>query len=474
MKIRNPRTGEADYKIHPLDAEAIEAEAKRLREGQTDWAAKTPKQRGEVLNRWADAIEANLGDIVPAVTADTGRAGISKIEVISVAGQIRRWTEQAPELIATGQPTGQATSQPGITTSTELVPYQLIGVISPWNFPMILALIDAIPALMAGCAVLVKPSEVTPRFIRPLMEIVRSIPELAAVLSLIEGDGATGAAMIGNVDYVCFTGSVATGRKVGEAAAAAFIPASLELGGKDPMIILADADAEKAAAIALRSSIVNSGQACQSIERIYIARAIADRFLENLVRQAEAVELNYPDINKGHVGPFIFAKQAEIVQNQLDDAMARGAKLLAGGAVEKLGGGLYLKPTVLKDVTPDMQIISEENFGPVIPVTVFDDIEEAIAQANDSKFGLSAAVVSGSIEEAEKIASRLNAGAVSINDGSLTSMIWEAEKSSFGYSGLGASRMGFSGLTRFFRKRVLIRQSGDAAKIAAFAEENFV
>ncbi|SIN59777.1 Acyl-CoA reductase [Parasphingorhabdus marina DSM 22363] len=473
MKIRNPRTGKPDHEIAPLDEAAVAAEAARLRVGQTGWLAKTPEQRGEILLQWADAIEAHLGAIIPALTDDTGRGGISKIEAAGVPGQIRRWANSAPALIASAQPSGEPTSVPTITTSTRLVPYSLVGVISPWNFPMTLALIDAIPALMAGSAVLIKPSEVTPRFIRPLMETVRNTPELASILSIIEGDGATGAAMIAHVDYVCFTGSVATGRKVGEAAAKAFIPASLELGGKDPMIILPDAEPEKAASVALRASIVNTGQACQSIERVYVARAIAEPFLDSLVNQADAVRLNHPDIAEGHIGPFIFEKQAQIAQHQIDQAVEQGATVRAGGEVENLDGGLYLRPTVLTGVSAEMDIIREENFGPVIPVTIYDDVEEAIGLANDSQFGLSAAVIGSDIAKAEAVASRLQAGAVSINDGSLTSMIWEAEKSSFGYSGLGASRMGESGLMRFFRKQALIRQSGEAAVIDAFAEQNF-
>ncbi|MEP2990529.1 MAG: aldehyde dehydrogenase family protein [Parasphingorhabdus sp.] len=474
MQVRNPRTGKADYEITPLDGESIGSISQNLRAAQIDWAAKTPAERGEILSRWADAIEANLATIISALTTDTGRAGISKIEVAGVPGQIRRWAEQAPHLIAQGELTDQSTSQPTITTSTQLVPYQLVGVISPWNFPMTLALIDAIPALMAGCAVLIKPSEVTPRFIKPLMETIKNVPELAALLSIVEGDGATGAAMIAHVDYVCFTGSVATGRKVGEAAAKAFIPASLELGGKDPMIVLASADPEKAAATALRASIVNTGQACQSIERVYVAKEIAGEFLDSLVTQAEAVELNHPDINKGHIGPFIFGKQAEIAQSQIDDAVKKGAEILTGGKVENLDGGRYLRPTVLTNVTSQMSVISDENFGPVIPVRAFDTIDEAVMMANASEFGLSAAVIAGSAEEAEQVGCRLNAGGVSINDGSLTSMVWEAEKSSFKNSGLGASRMGSTGLMRFFRRRVLIRQNGEAAKINDFAEQNFV
>ncbi|MEM8696212.1 MAG: aldehyde dehydrogenase family protein [Pseudomonadota bacterium] len=473
MKVRNPRTGECDYEIASLGEHAVADVASRLRGGQSDWAALTVEQRGDLLLRWAETIEARVDDIAEALTLDTGRRGISKIEVLGISGLIRRWAGSAADIIADHSPSGSPTAQPTITTTIRLVPYPLVGVISPWNFPLTLALIDAIPALMAGCVVLVKPSEVTPRFIRPLAETIAEVPELAAVLAVIEGDGTTGAAMVETVDYICFTGSVATGRKVGEAAARAFIPASLELGGKDPMIVLASAEPEKAAETALRASIVNTGQACQSIERVYVARAIAEPFIAALTEKAKAVRLNHPDIDSGDIGPFIFEKQAAIVQTQIDDAVAKGATLLAGGTVENLDGGLYLRPTVLSDVTPDMAIIAEETFGPVVPVTIFDNVEEAVALANGGIYGLSAAVIAGTVAEAERVAVRLKAGGVSINDGSLTSMVWEAEKSSFGLSGLGASRMGESGLLRFFRRQALICQEGEAAPMAAYAEENF-
>ncbi|MGP1281551.1 MAG: aldehyde dehydrogenase family protein [Parasphingopyxis sp.] len=473
MKVRNPRTGECDYEIAPLDESAVAEAAARLRAGQADWAARPAGERGDILLRWAAAIEARADGIAAALTLDTGRKGISRIEVLGVAGLIKRWAGSAAAIIAAHSPSGAPTAQPTITTTTRLVPYPLVGVISPWNFPLTLALIDAIPALMAGCAVLVKPSEVAPRFIRPLAETIAETPELAEVLAVIEGDGATGAAIIGQVDYVCFTGSVATGRKVGESAAHHFIPASLELGGKDPMIVMASADPRKSAEIALRASIVNTGQACQSIERIYVDRAIAEPFIAALVAAAEKIRLNYPDIDRGDIGPFIFGKQAAIVQAQIDDAVSHGATIRTGGATENLGGGLYLRPTVLTDVTPDMAIMREESFGPVLPVTVYDTIDEAVALANAGEFGLSAAVIAGTAGEAESVAARLRAGAVSINDGSLTSMVWEAEKSSFGLSGLGASRMGESGLLRFFRRQALIRQEGEAAPIAAYAEESF-
>jgi succinate-semialdehyde dehydrogenase / glutarate-semialdehyde dehydrogenase len=462
MKVRNPRTGDEDYDIAPLNADTIATLATDLRKRQADWLK---ADRPAALHKLADAVERHAEAITNALTIDTGRASISRIEVTGTIRLIRRWANNAADIVVKHEVVNRATSIPGISTSTRLVPYPLVGVISPWNFPLTLALIDAIPALTAGCTVIVKPSEVTPRFIRPLLA---AIAETDVPLAIIEGDGATGAALIPAIDYIAFTGSVATGRKVGVAAAEAFIPASLELGGKDPMIILASADPVQAAATALRASVVNTGQACQSIERVYVARAIAEPFIAALVDAANAVRLNYPDFNVGDIGPFIFAHQAEIVQAQIDDAVAKSATVVTGGQIETLGGGKYLRPTVLTGVTPDMKIMREETFGPVIPVTIFDTVDEAIALANDNEFGLSAAVIG---DEAESVAIHLNAGAVSINDGALTSMVWEAEKSSFGASGLGPSRMGDSGILRFFRRQALIKQSGSALPMSAYAEE---
>lgn len=465
MKVRNPRTGTEDYAIAPLTPAEVAGVARDLRDRQRAWAGLSFEARSRRLNELADAIDRHSAAIGNALETDTGRAAISRIEVTGTGRGVRRWAQNAAYIAAQHETVEQSTGVPGISTSTHLIPYPLVGVISPWNFPLTLALIDAIPALAAGCAVIVKPSEVTPRFIRPLMAAIAETP---VPLAIIEGDGATGAALIPLVDFIAFTGSVATGRKVGLAAAEAFIPASLELGGKDPMIVLSSADPVAAAATALRASVVNTGQACQSIERVLVARPIADAFIAALVEQARAVRLNYPDISVGDIGPFIFGPQADIVQRQIDDAVAHGASVLCGGTVETLGGGRYLRPTVVTGVTRDMMIMREETFGPVIPVSVFDTVDEAVAMANDSVFGLSAAIIG---DGAEAVARRLCAGAVSIDDGALTSMIWEVEKSSFGASGLGPSRMGDSGLMRFFRKQALIRQSGAALTMAAYAEE---
>ena len=470
INVSNPRTGEVDYEIEAMGKDDVSALAKRLRAAQPDWLALGPDGRAAVLLRWADALHANMAALVERLSVDTGRVAIANVEVFGVIGTLQRWATSGPAIIAGLDSSDVASATPGVSISSRHVPFQLFGAIAPWNFPLLLALIDAVPALLAGSAALIKPSEITPRFIPELRKTIEAVPELAAVLAIVEGDADTGRAIVDCVDYVCFTGSVATGRKVAEAAARAFIPANLELGGKDPMIILASADPATAASIALRASVAANGQACQSIERLYVDRAIAAPFIASLVEQAKAVEPNYPDMAKGQIGPFIFPPQAAKVAAQLQDAVAKGANILAGGTIETLGGGKYLRPTVLTGVTPDMAVIADETFGPVLPVTIFDTVDEAIALANDSIYGLSAAVI-GETAEAEAVGARLEAGAISINDGSLTAGVWDAENESFKQSGMGPSRMGDRGLTRFFRTQAIIRQNGPAAPIAAYGEQ---
>ncbi|WP_298468678.1 aldehyde dehydrogenase family protein [uncultured Erythrobacter sp.] len=468
MKARNPRTGEEDYEFAESSRDEIAAEAARLRAAQPAWEALGPEGRAEVLGRFADAVDATAPQIAAALTIDTGRGAVSWIEVEGLARNIRKWAERGPGLIEGLDREAHPSATPGFEIAAHYSAYPLFGAIAPWNFPVILSHIDAVPALMAGCAALVKPSEVTPRFVAPMREVLAKVPELP--LAYVMGGAEVGEALIEEVDYVCFTGSTGTGKKVAVAAARQLIPANLELGGKDPMIVTANADPEWAAGIALRSSIVATGQACQSIERIFVAREIAEPFLAQLTEGAKAVEITYPDAGQGHLGPFIFPAQAAKVQAQINDAVAKGARVLAGGQVEELGGGKYLRPTILTDVTPDMAVMREETFGPVLPVTVFDDLESAITMANDTEYGLSAGVLAGSLEEAAEIGSRLEAGAISLQDGALTSMVGDATNHSRKASGLGPSRMGDEGLLRFLRRKAMIRQTGQALPIDAYRE----
>ena len=469
MKASNPRTGIEDYEFDAASPMEVADVARRLRAAQPAWAAMEPKRRAEILALWADAVEASAYEIAEALTLDTGRRLLSHREVAGAVSNIRRWARMAPDLL---EMPGLRESQlvNGLRYGNQLVPYVLSGFISPWNFPVTLSLIDAVPALAAGSAVLIKPSEITPRFVAPLVQTLDSVPELKAVVGFVLGDGAVGAAVVDQVDLICFTGSVPTGRKVAEQAARRFIPASLELGGKDPVIVTASADIDKATDAVLRGSILNSGQVCLSIERVYVDRGIYESFVSRLAEKASAVKLNIDDVNDGHIGPLIFSRQGDVIAAHLKDAVARGATVVAGGEVIRRGG-VWCQPTVLTNVTNDMAVMQEETFGPVLPVIAFDSIDEAVALANDTSFGLSGSVIAGSVEEALPIAERINAGGISVNDCGLTFMTYEPEKNSFGFSGMGGSRMGPASIHRFMRRKALIVQTGTPTAIDLYAEQ---
>jgi len=467
LKARNPRTGEYDYAFESASGAEIENCANALRRAQGTWAALDVKARGEKLLKLASALRNNRDAIANALEIDTGRRRIAQLEVDGAAYAIEGWVAQGPGLAP--EEWSQGRSRPEIKHAPHFVPYALAGVISPWNFPLTLSMIDTIPALLAGCAVIVKPSEVTPRFVEPLRAAIAEAG-LDDILKFVQGDGAVGAALIDAVDLVCFTGSVATGRKIAAACASNMIPAFLELGGKDPLIITETAPLEAATDAALRGSVLSTGQACQSIERIYVHRSLYDAFRDRLVAKAKDVQLNWPDITQGHIGPIIFEKQAQIMQSHIADAVDKGARLLTGGEIETHGGGFWLRPTILADATHDMTVMQEETFGPVMPLMAFETNEEAIALANDTEYGLSAAVFAGSLDEAESIARHIDAGAVSLNDAALTAQFHEAEKHAFKLSGLGASRMGPAGFQRFLRRKALIANTDAPKPLSDYAE----
>jgi acyl-CoA reductase-like NAD-dependent aldehyde dehydrogenase len=472
MVAVNPRTGEADYRFTAARHHEVAEAAAALRAAQPAWLALGVQGRAATLLRWADAIAARRQDIVAALAQDTGRWLLSETEVDGAVRNLRRWAALAPEMLGPDMrgPEQASSLIPTVRYQNQSVPYVLSGFISPWNFPVTLSLIDAVPALAAGSAALIKPSEITPRFVAPLLETLDAVPELKAVLAFVLGDGSVGQALIEQVDLVCFTGSVATGRKVAEAAARRFIPASLELGGKDPVIILETANLDQAVDAVLRGGLSNSGQACLSIERVYVQRPIHDAFLTKLAEKTSALSLNWPDIHAGHLGPLIHAPQADIIDRQIKDAVAKGARIVSGGQIQTHGGGRWCPATVIADVTHDMEVMREETFGPVLPVMAFDTVDEAVALANDTTFGLSGAVIAGTVAEALPVAERINAGGLSVNDCALTIMTYEPEKNSFGLSGMGGSRMGPASINRFLRRKALIMQTGVPASLDVLEE----
>ncbi|MDF2047631.1 aldehyde dehydrogenase family protein [Microbacterium sp. Kw_RZR3] len=473
LRARNPRSGEIDYVVTPPTPAEVTALAASLREGQRPWRDLGLSGRIAALSAWADAIERDVARIARAEGTDTARVRVSSEVPYMVAAAVRDWCAKAPALIDAATLEGRSSVMSDVTYTTQFEPYGLLGIISPWNHPFLLSSTDAIPALLAGCAVLVKPSEVTPRFIEPVMSTIRSVPELASVFAYIPGAADVGQAVIDNVDALCFTGSVSTGRLIAAACASRFIPAFLELGGKDAAIVTATADVASAASAILKGSVHNTGQLCFSTERIYVDRTIYEPFVAELVRQSESLELSYPDPTHGHLGPFILERQAEIVDDHLRDAVVRGATILTGGTSVELGGGRYMRPTVLVGVDHSMRVMTEETFGPVMPVMPYESIDEAVELANDSEFGLSGAVISGSAEESDAVARRLDAGAISLQDTSLTiGIMRDVEKVAFKASGLGGSRMGPAGLLRFLRKKALILRTGPVVSMEALAEHN--
>ena len=454
IKIRNPRSGQTDYHIDAPDADSVAASCARLRAGQKTWMNIGLEGRKAAMLGLCDAVDRRRTAILDALCADTGRFEMSVAEIEGLKGITRMRVATADAALA--EVAGHSASDPALRFRQQYVPYELVGVISPWNYPLILAMIDAITALLAGSAVAVKPSEVTPRFIVPFAAAIAEVPHLRDVLKVFAGDGETGALIVDHTDMVVFTGSVPTGRKVQERAASQFKMAFLELGGNDAAVVLDSADPEVAAEIVVRGAMENSGQLCCAIERVYAGPQIHDALVEAVTRRTKAMTLNTDALQSGELGPIIFERQATILQAQLDDARQKGARILTGGHIVSKDGGLWCEPTVLADVTQDMAIMQDETFGPIIPIARFTDTEDAIRLANDTAFGLSAAVI-GAEDEAIAVGERLNAGGIWINDFDQMGGVGDkAEKTAFGVSGLGGTRYGTGGFFRFLRRKALV------------------
>jgi succinate-semialdehyde dehydrogenase / glutarate-semialdehyde dehydrogenase len=467
LSVRNPYTGEVDYEITPPTPDELTVLCDSLRAAQVKWGAAPLEYRVEVMLRWADELEAAYGALSAADFTDTGGCLIALMSPRIVASSVRSWAADAAGVLDAAARSGTSSVLPSISFRTQLVPYGLVGVISPWNGPLMLSCLDPVPALFAGSAVIVKPSEVAPRFVEPLMATIRAVPELAEVFTFITGDGQTGQQLIQRVDMLCFTGSVPNGRKVAVACAERLIPAYLELGGKDPAIVTATADLDAAATAVLRGAAFGTGQVCFSTERVYVHEDVHDAFVDLLTAKAGALTLNYPDINSGEIGPFGLDRQAQVADGHLADALAKGAVLKAGGPSQVLGGGHFMRPTVLTEVTHDMLAMTEESFAPIMPVMRYRTEDEAIALANDTHYGLSASVIAGTPQEAERIAERVNAGTIALQDTFLTLFkTRDIGTNSFADSGLGGDRTGPGSILRFLRKKALMTQSAPPAPLA--------
>ncbi len=457
IEVRNPRTGSIDYRFEQVETSGLARLTAAMRNAQVQWLESGVEMRCRTLLELVAAISEQRGSLFNALAADTGRSRETELEINAVISGMERWRRLAPELLATEE--NKSTSIPFIEIGGQALPYPLTVVISPWNFPLLLSCIDAVPALLAGSAVIVKPSEITPRFVEPFTDILAGVSGLAPVFRFLPGDGSLGSALIDHADLVCFTGSVKTGRQVARDCARNFIPAQFELGGKDPAIVTADTDIERTAAALCWGGMVNAGQSCLSIERVYAEAPIYHDLTAAIAQEARSLTLNTGNIDEGEIGPIISERQRDIIEQHLQDAADKGARTECGGGITEQGGGLWCRPTVLSGVNHDMLVMTEETFGPILPVMTFDTDEQAIELANDTVYGLSAAVFSNDVGRARHIAGKLEAGAISINDAALTSVMHEGEKQAFKSSGMGGSRMGPASIRRFLRSKALIENT---------------
>ena len=435
LGLASPATGEAVGEITVSTPDEVTAAITRAREAQAAWGARPVKERAAIVARALDVLLARKDEICECVIGETGKplAEALAVEIVPSCDFINHWAARAPRDLADERVGLHGYMKPLKKLYLHYQPLGVVGVITPWNGPFVLSLNPVVQALLAGNAVVLKPSEVTPHSGEWAAKVLWEAGVPADVLQVVHGDGETGAALVaGDVDKISFTGSVGTGKKIAAACAGRLIPCSLELGGKDAMIVCADADLERAANGAVFLSMFNSGQVCIGVERIYVVDSVADAFIKLVKEKASAVTYG----QGGEVGPLFWDKQLDIVRRHVEDARAKGATVLVGGSADT-DKGLFFQPTLVTDVTHDMDLMTEETFGPVIAVMRVADEDEAVRLANDSAYGLSGSVFTKDPGKVRRIAAQLKTGSVVHND---ASVIYGAAEAPFGGrkdSGLG-------------------------------------
>ena len=459
IPVENPATGEIVTTVPDLDAAAVAELAKRGRLAQPTWEAYGFEGRGRVLRRMQKWVMDNSERIIDTIVSETGKTyEDAQLAEISYGGAaFGFWAKNAEKYLADERVHSSSLLVKGKKLILRYRPLGLIGVIGPWNYPLVNSFGDCIPALAAGNSVILKPSEVTPLTSMLLAEGFLECGVPADVFQVATGRGDTGRALIEEVDMIMFTGSTRTGRKVAQAAAERLIPCSLELGGKDPMIVLADADLERAANVATYYSMQNSGQTCISIERAYVEAPVYDEFVAKVTDKVRALRQGRPGGGPGtvEVGSMTFPPQVDLVEDQVNEAVAKGARALTGGHRGEQGGGHYFEPTVLVDVDHSMKIMTEETFGPTLPIMKVRDAEEALRLANDSEYGLAGSVFSKDTDKGEKLARRVEAGAVCVNDAIINFAALELPMGGVKASGLG-SRHGAGGIRKYCNQQALL------------------
>ena len=465
IPVENPATGETVATVPDLGAEAVAEMAARGRAAQPGWEAYGFEGRARVLLRAQKWLMDNADQVVSTIVSETGKTyeDATFAEISYGGGAFGFWAKHAGEYLADERVKSSQVLVKGKKLIMRFRPLGLIGVIGPWNYPLTNSFGDCIPAMAAGNSVILKPSEVTPLTSLLLAEAMRECGLPENVLQIATGRGETGAALVDHVDMIMFTGSTRTGRKVAEAAAKRLIPASLELGGKDPMIVLSDADLERAANFAAYYSMQNAGQTCISIERVYVEEPVYDEFVAKVSDKVRALRVGKPEgYGSVEVGAITFPPQLDTIKDHVADAVQKGARVITGGQ-EVPGAGRFYEPTVLVEVDHTMKIMTEETFGPTLPIMKVKDSEEAVRLANDTPYGLASSIFTKDTKRGEQIARRIEAGATTVNDAMINYAALELPMGGAKASGLG-SRHGAGGIRKYCSQQAIVVTSRLALK----------